>query len=144
MTLGIVSCDTCNKTDPPTYNKTNVVFQFPQGSLAKAAAGEVEDTIGQLLAISEDSQQQDQGGSRATINRAAEQQGGQDQPAAQPAQQTETTNDRIGHDYGQVEAVIGQAGQDSEPGGKADLRLQGLEDHVQGWEGFGRSIVDVQ
>jgi hypothetical protein len=54
VTMGIVACDKCNKTDPTTYNKANVVFAFPKGSLAKASAGEVEDTIGQLLAISED------------------------------------------------------------------------------------------
>src|SRR5215471_8832159 len=56
VTLGIVACDTCNKTDPPTYSKANVQFQFPKGTLAKASAGDVEDTIGQLLAISDDSQ----------------------------------------------------------------------------------------
>jgi hypothetical protein len=86
VTLGIVACDTCNKTDPPTYNKAQVVFEFPKGSLASAGAGGVEDTIGQLLAISDDSQQdqaqqgqQDQGGQAA--------QGGGNQSAAQPAQQ---------------------------------------------------------
>jgi len=62
VTLGIVACDTCNKTDPPTYNKANVVFQFPKGSLANAAAGGVEDTIGQVLTISSDDAQQGQGG----------------------------------------------------------------------------------
>src|SRR5579859_152563 len=56
VALTIVACDSCNKTDPPTYNKAKVVFQFPKGSLAKASAGDVEDTIGQLLAISEDTQ----------------------------------------------------------------------------------------
>jgi len=85
VAVTIVACDTCNKTDPPTYNKAKVVFQFPKGSLVKASAGDVEDTIGQLLAISDDSQQQDQGGQQG----AQDQQGGQqDQPAAQqPAQQ---------------------------------------------------------
>src|SRR5450631_760952 len=58
VALTIVACDTCNKTDPPTYNKAKVVFQFPKGSLAKASAGDVEDMIGQLLSISEDTQQQ--------------------------------------------------------------------------------------
>jgi hypothetical protein len=75
VTLGIVACDTCNKTDPPTYNKTNVVFEFPKGSLGKTSAGDVEDTIGQLLSVSDDSQQ-GQG-----------QPAGQDQPAAQGDQQ---------------------------------------------------------
>jgi hypothetical protein len=60
VTMGIVACDTCNKTDPPTYNKAQVVFKFPNGSLAKASASEVEDTIGQLLAISTDDTQQGQ------------------------------------------------------------------------------------
>ena len=70
--MNIVACDLCNKTDPPTYNKAQVVFQFPKGSLAKASAGDVEDTIGQLLAISDDSgdqgnqqQGQDQGQGQA-------------------------------------------------------------------------------
>ena len=69
VAMSIVACDTCNKTDPPTYNKAKVVFQFPKGTLAKASAGDVEDTIGQLLAISEDSQQQDQGGQQGRARR---------------------------------------------------------------------------
>ena len=69
VTLGIVACDTCNKTDPPTYNKANVVFQFPKGALAKASAGDVEDTIGQLLSISDSSQ--DQGGGQQQGGRSA-------------------------------------------------------------------------
>lgn len=80
VVLGIVECDTCNNTDPPTWAKANVEFAFPKGSLAKASAGDVEDTIGQLLAISDDSQQQggqQQGG----------QQGGQDQGQQQGQQQ---------------------------------------------------------
>jgi hypothetical protein len=83
VTLGIVACDTCNKTDPPTYNKANVVFQFPHGSLAAASAGQVEDTIGQLLSISSDDAQQgdqQQGG-------GDQQQGGGDQGGQQPAAQ---------------------------------------------------------
>jgi uncharacterized membrane protein YgcG len=74
--VGIVACDTCNKTDPPTYNKANVVFQFPKGTLAKASAGDVEDTIGQLLSISDDSQQQDQGGQQQGQNQGQGQGGG--------------------------------------------------------------------
>ncbi len=64
VSMSVVACDTCNKTDPPTYNKAQVIFQFPKGSLVKAGAGEVEDVIGQVLSISEEEQQQggDQGG----------------------------------------------------------------------------------
>jgi hypothetical protein len=84
VTLGIVACDKCNKTDPTTYNKANVVFVFPKGSLANASAGDVENTIGQLLAISDDSQQQDQGQQQGQDQQGGQQQG-QDQQAAQPA-----------------------------------------------------------
>src|ERR1700684_4138104 len=62
VTLEIVACDSCNKTDPTTYNKQNVVFQFPHGSLASASAGQVEDTIGQVLTISSEDSQAAQGG----------------------------------------------------------------------------------
>ena len=54
VTVGIVACDTCNKTDPPTYNKANVVFQFPKGSLMAADGLAVEKVIGEVLTITED------------------------------------------------------------------------------------------
>jgi hypothetical protein len=96
VTLGIVACDTCNKTDPPTYNKANVVFQFPKGSLANATAGGVEDTIGQVLSISTD----DQGG---------QQQGGQDQGQQQAQQpQAEPASIEKGMTVDQVEAAMGK------------------------------------
>jgi hypothetical protein len=95
VTLGIVACDTCNKTDPPTYNKANVIFQFPKGSLAKASAGDVEDTIGQLLSISDNAQ--DQGG--------GQQQGG---GAQQPAAQQEPASVEVGMTPAQVEAALGK------------------------------------
>src|ERR1700729_546 len=89
VTLGVVACDTCNKTDPPTYNKANVVFQFPKGSLANATAGGVEDTIGQVLSISNDAQQSgDQGGQQqGSQQQGGQQQGGQDQGQQQQAEQ---------------------------------------------------------
>jgi hypothetical protein len=89
VTMGIVACDTCNQTDPTTYNKANVVFVFPKGSVAKASAGQVEDTIGQLLAISDDSQQQDQGSDQGQQGQGGQdQQAGGQQPAQQSAQQS--------------------------------------------------------
>lgn len=112
VTLGIVACDTCNKTDPTTYNKANVVFQFPKGSLAKASAGDVEDTIGQLLSIS-DSSQQDQGGDQQQGGQDQQQgaQGGQQaggqQGAQQPAQQ-EPASVEVGMTPAQVEAALGK------------------------------------
>jgi hypothetical protein len=110
--LGIVACDKCNKTDPPTYNKAQVVFEFPKGSLAKAGAGDVEDTIGQLLAISDDSGQGDQNAQQQ------DQQGGQQQAAdqgqqqqAQPqeqAQQAEPQTIEKGQTPDQVVAAVGK------------------------------------
>ena len=110
VSLSIVACDTCNKTDPPTYNKAKVIFQFPKGSLAKASAGDVEDTIGQLLAVSDDSQQQDQGGQQGA---QGGQQGGQQQAAAQPAQpapapQAEPAEIKLGMTTDQVEGALGK------------------------------------
>jgi hypothetical protein len=105
VAMTIVACDSCNKTDPPTYNKAKVVFQFPKGSLAKASAGDVEDTIGQLLAISEDTQQQDQGGQQ----QGGQQQGGQDQQAQQaPQQQAEPQTIEKGQTTDQVQSSLGK------------------------------------
>ena len=107
VTMEIVACDTCNKTDPPTYNKANVVFQFPKGSLAAANAGSVEDTIGQLLSISDDAQQADQGGQQ-------QQQGGGDQGQqaaadnSQPQPQAEPQSIEKGMTTDQVEAAMGK------------------------------------
>ena len=116
VTMGIVACDTCNKTDPPTYNKAQVVFQFPKGSLANASAGSVEDTIGTLLAISTDSgggdQQQGQGGQQAGGDQGAQQPAGQDQqqaaPAAAAAPAAEPTSIEKGMTPDQVEAALGK------------------------------------
>jgi hypothetical protein len=74
-----------------------VVFQFPRGSLAKASAGDVEDTIGQLLSISEDAQP-DQGGQAA-------QPAGQDQ---QGAPQAEPQTIEKGQTIDQVQAALGK------------------------------------
>ena len=109
--ITIVACDACNKTDPPTYNKAHVVFQFPKGSLAKASAGEVEDTIGQLLSISEESQQ-DQGGQQQGGQQepAQGQQGGQQAQQAPPPQQQQAEPQTIekGQSIDQVQAALGK------------------------------------
>ncbi|HVI08637.1 MAG TPA: hypothetical protein VND65_10120 [Candidatus Binatia bacterium] len=118
VTISIVACDSCNKTDPPTAMKANVVFQFPKGSLLSAQAGQVEDVIGQLLSISDDSQQADQGGGQQA--QGGDQGGGQQQggggaaqPAAQdqqqaPAQQADPVSIEKGMTTDQVEAAMGK------------------------------------
>ncbi len=108
VTMGIVACDTCNKTDPPTYNKAAVVFVFPKGSLAKASAGDVEDTIGQLLSISEDAQQQDQGGDQSQQGQAGQDQQGGQQQAQQPQPQAEPQTIEKGQTTDQVQGSLGK------------------------------------
>src|SRR5208282_3505601 len=109
VTLEIVACDTCNKTDPPTYNKAQVAFQFPAGSLANASAGQVEDIIGQLLSISTDDAQQggDQGGAQQGGNdqQGNNQGGGQAQQQAPPPEPQQIEK---GQTPDQVKAALGQ------------------------------------
>jgi hypothetical protein len=108
VALSLVACDTCNKTDPPTYNKAQVIFQFPKGSLVKASAGQVEDVIGQVLSISEDAQQGgDQGGDQGGQQGGDQgQQGGQQQQQQQ--QQAEPQSIEKGMTPDQVEAAMGK------------------------------------
>jgi hypothetical protein len=110
VTLEIVACDTCNKTDPPTYNKANVVFQFPKGSLASGSAGGVEDMIGQVLTISNDDAQQDQGGGQQGAGQGGGQQGAAQDQGQQQAQQPAAEPQSIekGMTPDQVEAAMGQ------------------------------------
>ena len=103
VVLGIVACDTCNNTDPQTWNKASVEFQFPKGALAKASAGDVEDTIGQLLAISDDSQQQGGQQPGGGQDQGSQQQGGQQQQA-----QAEPQTIQMGMTTDQVQASLGQ------------------------------------
>jgi len=109
VTLSIVACDTCNKTDPPTYNKAQVTFQFPASTLASASAGQVEDVIGQLLSISTDDAQQggDQGGAQQGGNdqQGNNQGGGQAQQQAPPPEPQQIEK---GQTPDQVKAALGQ------------------------------------
>jgi hypothetical protein len=110
VSFSIVACDTCNNTDPPTYNKAQVVFQFPKGSLAKASAGEVEDIIGQLLSISTDDAQGggDQGGGQQGGNdQQGNNQGGGGGQAQQQAPPPEPQQIEKGQTPDQVKATLG-------------------------------------
>jgi hypothetical protein len=121
VTMSIVECDTCNKTDPPTYMKAKVIFQFPKGSLVKAQAGEVEDKIGELLAMSDDqgggnqqaSGDQQQGGDQQQQggqDQGQQQQGAQDQQQQQPAQpqtiEAGMTPDQVTAAMGQPDKIV--------------------------------------
>jgi hypothetical protein len=119
VTLGIVACDTCNKTDPPTYNKAQVVFQFPKGSLANANAGSVEDTIGQLLAVTDESQDQAQGGQdQGQQGDQGGAQGGGGQQAQQDQPQAEPAEIKLGMTMGEVETALGKPDRKANLGAK--------------------------
>jgi hypothetical protein len=106
VSMGIVACDTCNKTDPPTYNKAQVVFQFPKGTLANASAGQVEDVIGQLLSISGDDAQQ--GGGQGGNDQQGGDQGAAQGQAQQQAPPPEPQQIEKGQTPDQVKAALGQ------------------------------------
>jgi hypothetical protein len=128
VTMGIVACDTCNKTDPVTYNKAQIIFQFPKGSLAGANAGQVEDTIGQLLAVSDDEKDDqqaknaqggtDSGDPQQTDQPQGDQQGNVQQgdrqadQSQQPAAQAEPQTIQIGQSPEQVKAILGKPDKD--------------------------------
>lgn len=146
VSLAIVACDTCNKTDPPTYNKANVVFQFPKGSLAKASAGDVEDTIGQLLSISDDSQDSQSGGDQQQQQQGGQQQGGQQtqggggggQGGGQQ-QQAEPQTIQMGMTPDQVQGALGQPEKVVNLGAKQIFVYKDLKVTF-----FGGKVVDVQ
>jgi hypothetical protein len=94
VTMGIVACDTCNKTDPPTYNKAEVVFEFPKGSLASATPDSVKKIIAQVFTVSKDDSKEadkggkkggDKGGAKGGQEAGGDQQGGDQAAAAEPA-----------------------------------------------------------
>ena len=107
VTMGIVACDQCNNTNPTTYYKADVVFQFAKGQLAKMSAPQVEDTIAALLAIDEGGDQGDQGGNgnNQQGNQGGGNGGGQGQ--AQQAPPPEPQQIEKGQTPEQVKAALG-------------------------------------
>jgi tetratricopeptide (TPR) repeat protein len=51
ISFRIIACDSCNGTNPGTSFKSEVIFQFAPGFLEHASVPEVEDTIGDILAM---------------------------------------------------------------------------------------------
>jgi hypothetical protein len=139
VVLAIVACDTCNKTDPPTYNKANVVFQFAKGSLATTPASTIEDTIGQLFTIS-DNNSQDQGNQQQSQNQQQGQGQNQGQGGGQQ-QQTQTQTVQVGMTPDQVTAALGNPDQQFNVGPKQIFvyKTAGIKVTF-----FGGKVVDVQ
>jgi hypothetical protein len=64
VVFGVIACDACNNTDPPTYYKATVAFQFAKGFLETGDVSQVEDVIGQVLSLDETGEAQQANGSR--------------------------------------------------------------------------------
>lgn len=140
VVLAIVACDTCNKTDPPTYNKANVVFQFAKGSLASTPASTIEDTIGQLFTISDNNDQG--GGDQQQGNNQQQGQGqGQGQGGGGGQQQTQTQTVQMGMTPDQVTAALGNPDQQFNVGPKQIFVYKTAGVKVTF---FGGKVVDVQ
>jgi hypothetical protein len=106
ISIAILECDSCNGVQEPSNYKAEVTFQFAKGYLETANAGQIEDTIGQVFAISEDDSQQGQGGQG---NQGGNDQGGQDQGGGQAnQQQAEPQTIEIGQTPEQVVAAMGK------------------------------------
>ena len=101
ITLGIVACDSCNNTNPPTFFKADLIFQFAKGYLATANPPQVMDVIAQVFTVDDSGGQQDQGGA------GQGNQGGQGGPPSnQPPPQPQTI--QLGQTIDEVVAAIGQ------------------------------------
>ena len=107
VSMGIVACDTCNKTDPPTYNKAQVVFVFPKGSLAKASADDVKNQIAQLLSVSNEEQKSD-GGDQEQGAKDSQENGDPSAKADAPQQQAEPQEVKLGMSTDEVETALGK------------------------------------
>ncbi len=101
IAFDVVACDTCNQTNPPTYFKAEVDFQFAPGFLEKGDVGKIEDTIGEVFQVDNSSQD---AGQQAQPAAPADQQ----QPAAAPAAPAQPVNIQIGQTIDQVVAALGQ------------------------------------
>jgi hypothetical protein len=51
ISFKVVACDACNGTNPPTFYKSDVSFQFARGFLETAQAGQVQQAIAQVFSI---------------------------------------------------------------------------------------------
>jgi len=116
VVMGIVACDSCNNTDPKTFFKADIVFQFPKGTLAGTNPTQVEDAIAGLLAIDDSGNSNDQGNNQGNVNgNGNDQQGGNQQGGGgggggggQAQQQAPPQQIEKGQTPDQVTAAIGQ------------------------------------
>ncbi|MGA7077351.1 MAG: hypothetical protein WBQ43_07295 [Terriglobales bacterium] len=117
VVISIVACDSCNNTDPKTFYKADVVFQFAKGTLATTSPTQVEDAIAGLLAIDDSGNSNDQGNNQGGNgdSNGNDQQGGNQQGGGgggggggQAQQQAPPQQIEKGQTPDQVTAAIGQ------------------------------------
>jgi hypothetical protein len=103
VSFQVVECDSCNGVQQPSFYKSEVVFQFAKGSLRGTSVSQVEDTIGQVLAIDSgaDSQEQNNQGAQ---NQDSNQGGGQTQQRGPPPEPQQIEK---GQTPDQVKAALG-------------------------------------
>jgi hypothetical protein len=104
ISLQVVGCKACNHSDQPFPYKAEVVFEFAKGYLEKAAASDVEDTIGQVFTITTSDDQQAGSGDAQS---GADQQPSQPPAQEQPQLQKEPATVQLGMTTDQVQAVLG-------------------------------------
>jgi hypothetical protein len=105
VTMGIVACDSCNNTNPTTFFKADVVFQFTKGYLSAASPPQVMDVIAQVFTI-DDSGGGDQGGGDQGGQAQGGPQGGP--PGGPPPPPAQPQTIQLGQTTDQVVAAIGQ------------------------------------
>lgn len=104
VVLSVISCDSCNNVNPPTYYKSEVIFQFDKGYLAKANPPQIEDIIAQVF-----SDNNGQNGGNGDQNQGGQAQDGQGQQGGGNDQgQAQTQTIQMGQTTDQVIASMGQ------------------------------------
>jgi hypothetical protein len=109
ITFRIVACDSCNGTDPPTFFKSEVQFEFPKGYLETATAAQVQDAVNQVMTIDGGDAKQQQG-APANAPAAAPTATAPPSPIAPPPPPADQppVNIEIGQTTDQVVAALGQ------------------------------------
>lgn len=137
VTFQLIECDSCNGVEQPSSFKSEVVFQFPKGSLQNTGASQVEDTIGQVLAIDsgEDSQQQ---GDQGSQNQGSQNQGGQNQGGQQGGNEQQGNNQQSNNQGGG-----GQAQPQAPPAEPQQIEKGQTPDQVKAALGTPDKIVNL-
>ena len=107
VSLQVVECDSCNGVQQPSFYKSEVVFQFAKGTLQNMNPSQVEDTIGQVLAIDSGGDSQQQNGQADQNQTNSQSGGGGGQQAQQQAPPAEPQQIEKGMTPDQVKVALG-------------------------------------